>query len=110
MAIITLIVAVDFVRPEFELEENMFDVGVLIDEPSQALITGKLSLFKRFSIPSSTCADWWWMHEGQMFNVAFLTNCFLRIPVSQTETKQVFSLVRVLTTLRCYGLQVESMD
>jgi hypothetical protein len=52
---------------EFELEENMFGVGGSIEEYSWTLVIGKLSLFKRFSILSSSCVDplaWWWMHEG----------------------------------------------
>ncbi len=52
---ITLVVVVNFVGPKFELEKNMFGVGVSIEEPSRTLIIGELSLFKRFSIPSSVC-------------------------------------------------------
>ncbi len=63
----TSIAIVDFVGLEFELEENMFGVGGSIEEYSWTLVIGKLSLFKRFSILSSSCVDplaWWWMHEG----------------------------------------------
>jgi len=57
--------AFDVARPE--LEENMFGVGASIEKSSCALITRELSLFRRLSIPSCTCANplaWWWMHEG----------------------------------------------
>jgi hypothetical protein len=63
----------------------MFSVGASIEEPSQTLVIRELSLFKRFSIPSSACVDplaWWWMHEGQFFNVTFLAIFFLGIPSS----------------------------
>jgi hypothetical protein len=58
-----------------ELEENLFGVGASIEESSQALVIGELSLFGRLSIPSFACAyplAWWWMHEGQFPNVGFL--------------------------------------
>jgi hypothetical protein len=68
-----VISAIDVARPE--LEENMFGVGASIEKSSHTLIIRELSLFRRLSIPSSTCADplaWWWMHEGQFPNVGFL--------------------------------------
>jgi hypothetical protein len=52
--------AIDVAR--LELEENMFGVGASIEKSSRTLITRELSLFRRLSIPSSTCADplaWW---------------------------------------------------
>jgi hypothetical protein len=67
------IVAIYAARPK--LEENLFGVGVSIEESSRALITQELSLFGRFSIPSFACVDplaWRWMHEGQFPNVGFL--------------------------------------
>ncbi len=50
-------------------------MGTKIEESFQALITGKLSLFRRLSISSSKCANpltWWHMHEHQFTNVGFL--------------------------------------
>jgi hypothetical protein len=70
---------------EFKLEKNMFGAGVLNEESSWALVIGELSLFKRLSIPSSTCVDpltWWQMHEGHFPNVVFLANLILGIPSS----------------------------
>jgi hypothetical protein len=81
-----------------ELEKNVFDVRASIEESSQALVIGELSLFKRLSIFSTTCANpltWWCMHEAQFLNVGFLA-------------KQIF--VGVLTTLRHYCLQMDNMD
>jgi hypothetical protein len=42
------------IRPE--LEKNMFGVGASIEESSRALVTGELSLSKRLSICSFSCA------------------------------------------------------
>jgi hypothetical protein len=58
-----------------ELEKNVFEMKALIEESSQTLVIGELTLFKRLSIFSSACANpliWWCMHEGQFSNVGFL--------------------------------------
>jgi hypothetical protein len=57
------------------LEENMLGVGILTEEFSQALVTEKLFLFKKLSIPSFACVDpltWWCIRERQFLNVGFL--------------------------------------
>jgi hypothetical protein len=67
------IATIDVIGPK--LEENMFRVGASIEESSQALVIGELSLFKRLSIPSFACVDplaWWCIHERQFLNVGFL--------------------------------------
>jgi len=74
------IATIDVIRPK--LEENMFGVGTSIEESSQTLVTGELSLFKRLFIPSSTCANplaWRWMHEGQFSNLGFFAKRILGI-------------------------------
>ncbi len=52
---ITSILVIDITSPK--LEENMFGVGVLIEESSWALVIGELSLFRRLFIISSACAN-----------------------------------------------------
>jgi len=45
----------------------MFNVGTSMEEYSQAFVIVELSLFRRLSIPQSTCVDpfaWLWTHEG----------------------------------------------
>jgi len=62
---IAIITIVDDVGLEFE--KNMFGMGTSIEESFLALIIRELSMFRRLSISSSTCADlltWWHMHEG----------------------------------------------
>jgi hypothetical protein len=57
------------------LEENMLGVGISIEEFSQALVTKKIFLFKKFSIPSFACVDplaWCCICERQFLNVGFL--------------------------------------
>ncbi len=78
------IAIVDVVR--LDLEENMFDVRASIEEFFQVLITRKLFIFRRQSIPSSTCANslaWWHIHVGQFLNVGFITKEILGISCSQ---------------------------
>ncbi len=48
------------------LKENMFGIGVSIEESFQTLFIKELFLFKTLFISSSTCANpltWWHMHE-----------------------------------------------
>jgi hypothetical protein len=98
---------------ELEDEGNTFGVGASFEESSQAFVTRTLSLFRRLSIPPTTYENplaWCCNHEGQFSNVAFMAKHIIRILGSQIETKRVFSLARVLTTLwRCH-LQVENLD
>jgi hypothetical protein len=80
----------------------LFGVGALIEEFSQVLVRGELSLFRRLSILSFACVDpltWWRMHEGQFPNVGFLAKQILGMLSSQIETKWVFNLGGVLTAL-----------
>jgi hypothetical protein len=96
-----------------ELEKNVFDVRASIEESSQALVIGELSLFKRLSIFSTTCANpltWWCMHEAQFLNVGFLAKQIFGILGSQIKIEWVFIFVGVLTTLRHYCLQMDNMD
>ncbi len=104
------ITIVDIVR--LNLEKKMW-WGASIEESFQAQIIEELSLFRRLSIPSSTCVDslaWWRIHEGQFLNVYFFVKQILGIPSSQIEIEWMFSLARVLIALRWCHLQVENMD
>jgi len=52
---------------------------------------------------ASMCVDplaWWHIHEGHFLNMGFLVKQILGIVGSQIETKRVFSLASVLTTLK----------
>jgi len=42
---------------ELEGEGNIFGVGASFEESSQALVTRKLYLFKKLSMPPTTCED-----------------------------------------------------
>jgi hypothetical protein len=70
---IAYVTIIDDVR--LELEENMLGMGTSIEKSFQALVIGKLFLFKKLSIFLSTCASpltWWCMHGGKFSNVGFL--------------------------------------
>lgn len=65
--------------PIEENDSNMFGVRAFIVECSKALITTKLYLFWKLSIPQSMCIyifAWRQTLEGQFFNVFFLLNIF----------------------------------
>jgi hypothetical protein len=56
-------------------EVEIFGVGESMEESSYALVTKKLFIFWRLSIPLSKCVNpfaWWWSHESQFPNVGFL--------------------------------------
>jgi hypothetical protein len=58
------------------------------------------------------CANiftWWQTHNGQFPNFSFFAE-HISWDRSQIETKRMFNLANVLTTLRCYYLQVENFD
>ncbi len=79
-----------------DLEENMFDVGDLIEEFSQALITRELFIFRRQCIPLSTCANslvWWHSHVGQFLNVVFITKQIFGISCSQIKPNECLLLL-----------------
>jgi len=103
-------------EPAFQIEEednNMFNVRASMEESSWALVTTKLSLFRRLFIPPSMCVDpfvWWQTHEGYFPNVVFLAKQILGIFNSQIETKMVFNLVGVLIALGCYHLEMKILD
>jgi hypothetical protein len=85
-----------------------------MEKSSRAFVVGELSLFKRlFHVSLATCVDplvWWRIRETQFPNVSFLVKQILGILGSHIETKHVFSLVGVLTSLRRYRLQVDNLD
>jgi hypothetical protein len=90
-----------------EKDNNIFGVGTSMEESSCAFVVWELSLFMRLSISTITCVDplaWWQIHETQFPYVSFLIKQILGIPRSQIETKCVFTLVGVPTTLKCYRL------
>ncbi len=63
-----------------EDETNMFGVGASMEESSRALVIKELFLFWSLAIPPPMCANpfaWLKTHEGQFFNVGFLSNKFL---------------------------------
>jgi hypothetical protein len=40
-----------------EEDNNIFGVGTSMEEPSRALVVGKLSLFRRLYVTPTTCVD-----------------------------------------------------
>ncbi len=55
-------------------ENNMFDIGALMEKISHALVVGELSLFQELFISSFMCANpltQWQNHEGQFLNVRY---------------------------------------
>jgi hypothetical protein len=67
-----------------EEDNNIFGVGISMEESSCALVVGKLSLFRSF-MTLIACVDplvWWHIHGTQFPNVSFLAKQILGIPGS----------------------------
>jgi hypothetical protein len=59
------------------------------------------------------CANpfaWWKTHEVQILKVGFLAQQVFKILEFHIEIKRVLNLVGVLTTQRCFCLQVQNLD
>ncbi len=54
--------------------------------------------------------QWWEKHEFKFCAVGFLAKQILGVIGSQIETKHIFPLVGILTSLRRYWLQSEILD
>ncbi len=54
--------------------------------------------------------QWWEKHEFKFFKIGFLAKQILGIVDSQIEIECIFSLARVLTSLRRCRLQSENLD
>ncbi len=94
-------------------DDNMFGVINSMQESSWAFVAIDFSLFERLSILHSMLVNplaLWQTCKGQFLNVGFLAKQIFGIPKSSIETKIMFSLDGVLTALRHYCLQVESLD
>ncbi len=107
-----VVVSIDGFSGEEE-ETNMFGVGAFVEKSSWILIIRELSLFWRVAIPPSMCANpliWWKTHESQFSNVGFFIKQVFGILSFQIETKGMFNLASVLTTLKCYCLQVQNLN
>ncbi len=76
-------------------------------------VTQELLDFKRFHVNVKNIKNplqWWEKHEFKFHAVRFLTKRILGIIGSQIETKRIFPLVGILTSLRRYWLQSEILD
>jgi hypothetical protein len=90
-------------EPNEQLEDdiNIFGVGTFVEEFSQALVIGELSLFRRLHVPRIACEDsfpWWHINEGTICKCSFFSKQIVNIFWSQIETWQVFNLAKVLTS------------
>jgi len=80
---------------------------------AKEIITMELLDFKRFHVnvkDIKNLLQWWEKHEFKFYTVGFLQNKILGIVSSQIEIENIFSLARILTSLKRCKLQIENLD
>ncbi len=53
---------------------------------------------------------WWSKHEGKFLKVFFLAKAIRSIHGSHIETKKIFSIVGIFTSLHCFQLGPKNVD
>jgi len=74
------------------------------------IVIRELLDFRRFYVDVKDIKNlfqWCKKHESRFLAIGFLAKQILRIVGSQIETKHIFSLARILTSLKKYWLQFE---
>jgi hypothetical protein len=80
---------------------------------AKEIVTRELLGFKRFTMDVKDIKyilQWWEKHESSFHIVGFLAKQILGIVGSQIKTKRICSLVGILTSLKKYQLQSESLN
>jgi hypothetical protein len=79
----------------------------------QGLLKNEISLFHHLHVKLEhylLLLTWWKSHELQFPNISFVARKILKILGSQIETKRIFNIVGVLTSLCHCRLGVENLD
>ncbi len=85
----------------------------LIGDVVSNIITRELLDFRRFHVNMKDIKNllqWWEKHEFRLHATGFLAKQILRIVSSQIETEYIFSLAKILTSLKRCWLQSEILD
>jgi hypothetical protein len=82
---------------------NVFESLAFNEEATLGFFQVELSLFKKFTmlddpfIPLIWCAH----HEQQFFNLSYRVHQVMDVVGSQIKTKNIFSIVNFITSLKC---------
>jgi hypothetical protein len=95
-------------------DDNNLDIFQMITrsiEPTKMLVKRKLLVFWHYQVDVKEIKcpfQWWEKHEAMFLTFGFFVHKILRIVGSQIETKRIFSLVGILTSLkRCHLQSIE---
>jgi hypothetical protein len=83
-------------------EDSIFGVMTFNEDTIHGLWKNELTLFRHLHLKPKECAlplIWWQLHETRFPNVSFVAQQIFGILESQIETKQIFIVARVLTSL-----------
>jgi hypothetical protein len=92
---------------------NIFQMTHNNTETTKKIVTRELLDFRRFHVDVKDIKNlfqWWEQHESRFHAASFLAKQILRIVISQIDTKHIFSLAEILTSLKRCWLQSENLD
>jgi hypothetical protein len=90
-------------RVEKDRNLDIFEMAISTSEPITKLVNRELLIFRHYQvdIKDIKCPfQWWEKHESMFPIVGFCARQILRIVRSQIKTKIIFSLAKMLTSLR----------
>jgi hypothetical protein len=94
-------------------EELIFGAMASNEATFHGLLKNELGLFCHLPMKLEDCLfflTWWKSHEICFLNYFFVARKILGILGSQIETKRIFSIVGMLTNLRCCRLGVNNLN
>jgi hypothetical protein len=94
------------------VELGVFGSLAFTKKVAMGLITIELLLFRRTAMPIDLFSPfiWWAKHEQQFSNLTYLAQQVMGIVGSQIETKRIFNMVGVITSLKRCQLGIENLD
>jgi hypothetical protein len=98
-------------RVEKDMSLDIFKMNASTSELTRELVDRELLIFKHYqvNVKDIKCPlQWWEKHESMFPTIGFCARQILGIIGFQIETKRIFSLVEILTSLkRCvYNLKI----
>jgi hypothetical protein len=100
-------------RVEEDMNLDIFEMITNTSEPTTELVNRELMIFRHYklNVEDIRCPLHWWEKHGNMFPiVGFCVRQILGIIGSQIEIEIIFSLPRILTSIRKCHLQLENLD
>jgi hypothetical protein len=92
---------------------NIFQTTNNNAKTTKEIVTSGLLDFRRFHVDVKDIKNllqWWEKHESRFHVASIFAKQILRVLSSQIETRNIFSLVGILTSFKIWRLQSENLD